>query len=253
MTILDGHNRVSCRGRNTRKQGGRDAGIEVVGRRCCDGGHGRAPGSGTGPDRREEGLRARHPHHGRRRDDQGSAGRVGGLWPTERSQGQRHPRHPLLLRQQPRRRQVQRGGRAARLLGFDHRSGQGGRHGEVLCHLLRHPGEPRRQEPEGDHHRSGLDRSGHRQALWHDLSDRHDPGLRGGPEEAPGEPRHHQAACRDGRLDGFAPGLRVGGRLSRDGGSRHSGDRLGLGRRQPDCLAQHLGRTHQARSQLERR
>ena len=130
-------------------------------------------------------------------------------------QVERHPGHAFLLRDEPRRRQIQGRRQGCRLLGCDHRTRQGHRHQHLLRHLRRHAGQSQLQGPERRHHGSRQRQSRHRQALRAELPDRHHPRLRQRAEGAHREPRHQAAARRDGRIHGRAAGLRMGFRVSR--------------------------------------
>ena len=173
--------------------------------------------------RGEEDLQHGELHDHRGPDDQERPRGLRDLRQSRAGPGQRHPGHALLLRQLPRRREVPADRSRPRLLGRDHRIGQADRHRPVLRRELRHAREPERQGPEHDHHRAGLDRPRHGQGLRHDVPDRDHPRLRQRAEGPPRLARDHPAPRGDGRVDGGAPGPRVGGRLPGHGGARDPG------------------------------
>ena len=96
-------------------------------------------------DRREEDVRDAGLHDRRRRDDQERQDRLAGGRHAQCRQVERHPDHALLLRHQPRVRQIRRERQGRRLLGCDHRARQGDRHQQVLRAVVRHAGEPQRR------------------------------------------------------------------------------------------------------------
>lgn len=65
------------------------------------------------------------------------------------------------------------------------------------------------------------------------------------------QPRYQEAQSRNGCLYGWAPGVRMGAKLSGYRRAHHSGDRLRECRAVSHRLARHVGAAHPARSEME--